>query len=33
MLANEDAGLRAKLDAFRATQTERVLNLKLPPTP
>ena len=33
MLANDDAALRAKLDAFRAAQTERVLNLKLPPNP
>jgi len=33
MLANDDAGLRAKLDAFRAAQTDRVLNLKLPPSP
>ncbi|MEO6066402.1 MAG: 5-(carboxyamino)imidazole ribonucleotide mutase [Gemmatimonadales bacterium] len=33
MLANDDATLRAKLDAFRAAQTDRVLHLKLPPTP
>lgn len=33
MLANDDAALRAKLDAFRAAQTDRVLHLKLPPTP
>jgi len=33
MLANEDAGLRAKLDAFRAAQTDRVMNLKLPSIP
>ena len=33
MLANEDAGLRAKLDTFRAAQTARVMDLKLPPTP
>ena len=33
MLANEDATLRAKLDAFRASQTDRVMHLKLPPTP
>lgn len=33
MLANEDAGLRAKLDAFRATQTAKVLDLKLPKSP
>ncbi len=33
MLANDDAGLRAKLDAFRASQTDRVKNLTLPATP
>src|ERR1043165_7170996 len=33
MLANDDAGLRAKLDAFRAAQTAKVMDLKLPPTP
>jgi 5-(carboxyamino)imidazole ribonucleotide mutase len=33
MLANEDAGLRAKLDTFRAAQTARVMDLKLPSTP
>lgn len=33
MLANEDPALRAKLDAFRASQTARVLDLKLPPAP
>jgi 5-(carboxyamino)imidazole ribonucleotide mutase len=33
MLANEDAGLRAKLDTFRAAQTARVMDLKLPPAP
>ncbi len=33
MLANEDAALRARLDAFRASQTDRVKNLKLPATP
>ena len=33
MLANEDAALRAKLDAFRASQTDRVMHLKLPHTP
>lgn len=33
MLANEDAALRAKLDAFRAAQTSKVMNLKLPQTP
>ena len=31
MLANDDPTLRAKLDAFRATQTARVMDLKLPP--
>lgn len=33
ILALEDATLRAKLDAFRAAQTDKVLNLKLPATP
>ena len=33
MLANEDTALRAKLDAFRAVQTDRVMHLKLPHTP
>ena len=33
MLANDDPALRAKLDAFRAAQTSKVMNLKLPPTP
>jgi 5-(carboxyamino)imidazole ribonucleotide mutase len=33
MLANDDAALRAKLDTFRATQTDRVKNLKLPTAP
>jgi 5-(carboxyamino)imidazole ribonucleotide mutase len=33
MLANEDVALRARLDAFRATQTDRVKNLKLPTAP
>ena len=33
MLANDDAGLRARLDAFRASQTDRVKNLTLPATP
>ena len=33
MLANDDAALRAKLDAFRAAQTSKVMNLKLPQTP
>lgn len=32
MLANEDAALRTKLDAFRAKQTARVMDLKLPKT-
>ena len=32
MLANDDPALRAKLDAFRAAQTARVMDLKLPPT-
>ena len=32
MLANEDAALRKKLDDFRTTQTERVMDLKLPKT-
>jgi 5-(carboxyamino)imidazole ribonucleotide mutase len=30
MLANEDAGLRAKLEAFRAHQTEAARNMTLP---
>jgi len=33
MLANDDAALRAKLDAFRAAQTAKVMHLKLPKTP
>lgn len=33
ILAVEDAALRQKLDAFRAAQTSRVLDLKLPATP
>ena len=33
MLANDDPALRAKLDAFRAAQTSKVMNLKLPKTP
>jgi 5-(carboxyamino)imidazole ribonucleotide mutase len=33
MLANDDAALRARLDAFRATQTARVMDLKLPAAP
>lgn len=33
MLANEDATLRTKLDAFRASQTDRVMHLQLPHTP
>jgi 5-(carboxyamino)imidazole ribonucleotide mutase len=31
MLANEDAGLRAKLEAFRAEQTEYARGMTLPP--
>lgn len=31
MLANEDPALRAKLDAFRAAQTEAARNMTLPP--
>lgn len=31
MLANEDAALRAKLDAFRARQTEAARGMELPP--
>src|SRR5438046_6315613 len=31
MLANEDAALRARLDAFRAQQTEAARNMTLPP--
>ena len=30
MLANNDLGLKAKLDEFRANQSEKVLNTKLP---
>jgi 5-(carboxyamino)imidazole ribonucleotide mutase len=30
MLANGDAALNAKLQAFRAAQTEKVLGMKLP---
>ncbi|HEU4570265.1 MAG TPA: 5-(carboxyamino)imidazole ribonucleotide mutase, partial [Gemmatimonadales bacterium] len=33
MLANEDAALRARLDEFRRSQTDRVMALKLPPNP
>jgi 5-(carboxyamino)imidazole ribonucleotide mutase len=33
MLANEDAGLRAKLEAFRAHQTEAARNMTLPAGP
>ena len=33
MLANEDAALRARLDEFRRSQTDRVMALKLPPHP
>ncbi|HVX87500.1 MAG TPA: 5-(carboxyamino)imidazole ribonucleotide mutase [Gemmatimonadales bacterium] len=33
MLANDDPALRAKLDDFRAKQTARVMDLKLPQTP
>jgi 5-(carboxyamino)imidazole ribonucleotide mutase len=33
MLANDDPALRAKLDTFRAAQTDRVMHLTLPPTP
>jgi 5-(carboxyamino)imidazole ribonucleotide mutase len=32
MLANEDAGLRQQLHAFRARQTEAARNMTLPPT-
>ena len=32
MLANEDAALRARLDAFRTAQTEAARNMTLPPT-
>ena len=32
MLANDDAALRTKLDDFRAKQTARVMDLKLPKT-
>jgi 5-(carboxyamino)imidazole ribonucleotide mutase len=31
MLANEDAALRARLDAYRAAQTEAARNMALPP--
>ncbi len=31
MLANEDAGLRTRLDAFRAAQTETARGMTLPP--
>jgi len=30
MLANEDAGLRSKLQAFRKAQAEKVMAMKLP---
>ena len=33
MLANEDAALRVKLDAFRARQTEAARNMTVPPAP
>jgi 5-(carboxyamino)imidazole ribonucleotide mutase len=33
MLANEDTALRARLDEFRRSQTDRVMALKLPPNP
>ena len=33
MLANEDASLRARLDAFRAKQTEAARAMTLPPAP
>jgi 5-(carboxyamino)imidazole ribonucleotide mutase len=33
LLANDDAGLAAQLDAFRARQTESVLAMKLDPLP
>jgi len=33
MLANEDAALRSKLEAFRARQTEAARNMTLPPAP
>ncbi|HSH91278.1 MAG TPA: 5-(carboxyamino)imidazole ribonucleotide mutase [Ramlibacter sp.] len=33
ILANEDPVLRAKLDAFRATQTEAARNMTVPPAP
>ena len=33
MLANDDPVLRVKLDAFRAAQTSKVMNLKLPESP
>jgi len=33
MLANEDAALRSRLDAYRAQQTEAARNMTLPPAP
>jgi len=33
MLANEDAALRSRLDAYRARQTEAARNMTLPPAP
>jgi 5-(carboxyamino)imidazole ribonucleotide mutase len=33
ILANEDPVLRAKLDSFRATQTETARNMTVPPKP
>jgi 5-(carboxyamino)imidazole ribonucleotide mutase len=33
MLANEDPALRARLEAFRARQTEAARNMTLPPAP
>ena len=33
ILANEDPVLRAKLDSFRATQTEAARNMTVPPAP
>ena len=33
MLANEDTALRARLDVFRARQTEAARNMTLPPAP
>jgi 5-(carboxyamino)imidazole ribonucleotide mutase len=32
MLANDDADLRAKLDAYRAEQTAKARKLTLPPS-